>query len=64
MTDHDKKRLADYDKAAIADYFANGGEVTVCEPHTRTENIEYTSGAWGKRKKKVPPPPLPQGDKK
>jgi hypothetical protein len=61
------KGLADYDKAAIAEYFAKGGEVTVCKPHARTENIEYTGGAWGKRKKKVPPPPpvppVPQGDK-
>jgi len=66
--DRNKKGMADYDKAAIAEYFAKGGEVTICEPHARTENIEYTGGAWGKRKKKVPPPPpvppVPQGDKK
>jgi hypothetical protein len=34
-----------------------GGEITICEPHARTENIEYTGGAWGKRKKKVEPTP-------
>lgn len=63
--DRNKKLITDYDNKMIDEYLANGGQITVCEPHARTENIEYTGGAWGKRKKKVlpPPPPPPEGEK-
>lgn len=39
-------------KSLIDDFLNKGGKVTVCTPGSRTEDIEYTSGFYGKRKKK------------
>ncbi len=37
----------------IEEFLRNGGKITVCPPGERTEEIEYTSGFYGKKKKKV-----------
>jgi hypothetical protein len=35
----------------VADFLANGGTVTKCSPGARTEEISYTSGFYGRKKK-------------
>ena len=55
--DRNKKEVSGYDAKLVAEFMKRGGEITICEPHARTENIEYTGGAWGKRKKKAEPTP-------
>lgn len=37
-------------EAAVKEYLAKGGKITVCEPGARSEEV-YTS-VWGKSKKK------------
>ena len=44
----------------IDEFLKKGGEITICEPHARTENIEYTGGMWGQRKKKPQTPEDPK----
>jgi len=44
-TDEDSKK-------AIEEYLAKGGKITYCEPYERTEEITYTAGFYGKKKKK------------
>ena len=39
-------------KKAIQDFLDNGGQITVCPPGQRSEEIEYTGGFYQKRKKK------------
>ena len=38
----------------IDEYLERGGTVTKCESKKRTENIEFISGFYAKRKKKKP----------
>ena len=45
------KTLDEESQRAIEEYLKNGGTITQCEPNARTENIEYTGGMWGRRKK-------------
>lgn len=35
----------------VKEYLKKGGEITQCEKFARSENIEYTGGFWGRRKK-------------
>jgi hypothetical protein len=37
----------------IEEFISKGGQVTRCSTGERTENIEYTGGFYGKRKKKT-----------
>ena len=46
------KTLDEESQRAIDEYLKKGGKITRCEPNARTENIEYTGGMWGRRKKK------------
>lgn len=48
------KTLDDESQRAIQEYLDKGGEITYCERDARTENIQYTGGMWGRRKKKEP----------
>lgn len=35
----------------IDEYLAKGGQITKCPPGARSEEIEYTSGFYGRKKK-------------
>ena len=37
---------------AIDEFLKNGGKITKCEPMARTEDITYTAGFYGRKKKK------------
>ena len=61
LVDHSAlKREAE--KAALAasmqEYLAGGGNITVCEPGARTEDIP--GGQWSRRASKVKPPTPPK----
>ena len=51
MIDRQNKEGGLTDKE-LQEYFDKGGKITVCEPGARTEEIEYTGGFYGKKKKK------------
>lgn len=36
----------------IEEFLRKGGKITICPPGERTEDIEYISGFYGKRKAK------------
>ncbi len=38
----------------IAEFLAKGGTITKCPPGERTEDITYTSGFYGRKKKDTP----------
>jgi hypothetical protein len=40
-------------KEQLEEFLANGGTITKCEPGARTEDIEYTGGFYGRKKKKA-----------
>lgn len=40
-------------KELIEEFLNRGGKVKVCSTGERTEEIEYTSGFYGRKKKKV-----------
>ena len=44
-TDDETKRLMD-------EFLAKGGEIEVCEPFARTENLEIKGGFYGRKPKK------------
>ncbi len=39
-------------KKAVEEFLANGGEIEVCEPFARTENLEIKGGFYGRKPKK------------
>ena len=47
MDDHERQAY----EAAVKEYLAKGGKITVCEPGARSEEV-YTN-VWGKSKKKT-----------
>jgi hypothetical protein len=54
MTDaEEKQREIDKDRKMIDEWLAKGNEITVYPYGARSEEIEYTSGMYAKRKKKV-----------
>lgn len=38
----------------IAEFLANGGKVTTCTPGERSEEVSYTGGFYGRKKKATP----------
>jgi hypothetical protein len=42
-------------QSLINEFLEKGGKITICPPGSRTEDIEYTGGFYGKRKKKPAP---------
>jgi len=54
MTDAEEKRLAiEADRKLVKEWLAKGNEITVYPYGARSEEVEYTSGMYAKRKKKV-----------
>lgn len=49
----EKQREIDKDRKMIDEWLAKGNEITVYPYGARSEEIEYTSGMYAKRKKKV-----------
>ena len=53
MTDAEEKRLAiEADRKLVKEWLAKGKEITVYPYGARSEEVEYTSGMYAKRKKK------------
>ena len=50
----DKKEQAAYD-AAMAEYFAKGGKVTVCDTNARTEDLVINPWQRGRGRPKAKP---------
>tara|TARA_E500000081_G_C5918617_1_gene255341 strand:+ start:124 stop:303 length:180 start_codon:yes stop_codon:yes gene_type:complete len=54
MTEAEEKRLAiEADRKLVKEWLDKGNEITVYPYGARSEEIEYTSGMYAKRKKKV-----------
>ena len=49
----EKQREIDKDRKMIDEWLAKGNEITVYPYGARSEEIEFTSGMYAKRKKKV-----------
>ena len=53
MTEAEEKRLAiEADRKLVKEWLAKGNEITVYPYGARSEEVEYTSGMYAKRKKK------------
>ena len=49
---HNIKGRTAEEQAAIDEYFANGGKVTICPPHERTENLVFSMFKRGRGRPK------------
>lgn len=49
-------------QALIDEFLNKGGVITKCAPGERSEEIEYTGGFYGKRKKKTEETPQAESD--
>lgn len=47
------RTMTDEDKKLIDEYLKNGGEISKKPAFARTEDIVFTSGFYGRKKKKV-----------
>lgn len=45
------RKIQDEDQKLIDEYLNNGGKINVQEKFKRTEDIAYTSGFYGRKKK-------------
>lgn len=54
MTEEERKQKEmEENQKLIDEWLAKGNEITICPYGARSEEVEYTSGMYAKRKKKV-----------
>lgn len=56
------RTLPQEDQLLIDEFLKNGGKVTQCENFQYSENIEYTGGFYGRRKKQKEEPTVDEDD--